>query len=223
MAVVINGSGTVTGLSVGGLPDGTVDAGTLADDAVGLAQMASGTDGNLITYDASGNPATVAVGTSGQVLTSNGAGNAPSMQTVSGNTPSFHAQGSDSVSPNTWTKLSLTSEQWDTDSAFDSSTNYRFTVPSGEAGKYALTVSVWSNGMNGGDKFLRPRIYKNGSAVQNSTLNYNPTTGNGELTALYSITVSLAESDYIEFYVRQNDGVSNTVYSYVDGFKLAGV
>jgi len=80
MAVVINGSGTVTGLSVGGLPDGTVDAGTLADDAVGLAQMASGTDGNLITYDTSGNPAAVAVGTSGQVLTSNGAGAAPTMQ-----------------------------------------------------------------------------------------------------------------------------------------------
>jgi len=80
MAIVINGSGTVTGLAVGGLPDGTVDAGTLADDAVGLAQMASGTDGNLITYDASGDPAAVAVGTSGQVLTSNGAGAAPTMQ-----------------------------------------------------------------------------------------------------------------------------------------------
>ena len=84
MAVVINGSGTVTGLAVGGLPDGTVDAGTLADDAVGLAQMASGTDGNLITYDASGNPAAVAVGTSGQVLTSNGAGAAPTMQAGGG-------------------------------------------------------------------------------------------------------------------------------------------
>jgi len=84
MAVVINGSGTVTGLAVGGLPDGTVDAGTLADDAVGLAQMASGTDGNLITYDASGDPAAVAVGTSGQVLTSNGAGSAPTMQAGGG-------------------------------------------------------------------------------------------------------------------------------------------
>jgi len=30
MAIIINGSGTVTGLSVGGLPDGTVDAGTLS-------------------------------------------------------------------------------------------------------------------------------------------------------------------------------------------------
>ena len=79
MAVVINGSGTVTGISVGGLPDDIVDSGTLADDAVGLAQMASGTDGNVITYDTSGNPAAVSTGSSGQVLTSAGAGAAPTM------------------------------------------------------------------------------------------------------------------------------------------------
>jgi hypothetical protein len=41
MAIVINGSGTVTGLSVGGLPDGTVDAGTLASNAVTEAKIAS--------------------------------------------------------------------------------------------------------------------------------------------------------------------------------------
>ena len=39
MAVVINGSGTVTGLSVGGLPDGTVDEGTLASDSVTAAKI----------------------------------------------------------------------------------------------------------------------------------------------------------------------------------------
>ena len=44
------------------------------DDSVGLSQMASGTDGNLITFDASGNPAYVATGNDGQVLTSAGAG-----------------------------------------------------------------------------------------------------------------------------------------------------
>jgi len=41
MAIVINGSGTVTGLAVGGLPDGTVDAGTLATDAVTAAKIAT--------------------------------------------------------------------------------------------------------------------------------------------------------------------------------------
>jgi hypothetical protein len=52
----------------------------IADDAITLAKMAAGTDGNLITYDASGDPAYVATGTSGQVLTSNGAGAAPTFQ-----------------------------------------------------------------------------------------------------------------------------------------------
>jgi hypothetical protein len=36
--------------------------------------MASGTDGNIISYDTSGNPVAVATGTDGQVLTSSGAG-----------------------------------------------------------------------------------------------------------------------------------------------------
>jgi len=39
MAVVINGSGTVTGISVGGLPDGVVDSGTLATDSVIAAKL----------------------------------------------------------------------------------------------------------------------------------------------------------------------------------------
>ena len=41
MAIVINGSGTVTGLAVGGLPDGTVDEGTLASSAVTEAKLAT--------------------------------------------------------------------------------------------------------------------------------------------------------------------------------------
>ena len=53
---------------------------TIADNAVTLAKMASGTDGNIISYDTSGNPVAVATGSSGQVLTSAGAGAIPSFQ-----------------------------------------------------------------------------------------------------------------------------------------------
>jgi hypothetical protein len=42
MPIVINGSGTVTGLSVGGLPDGTVDTDTLANGAVTAAKKGAG-------------------------------------------------------------------------------------------------------------------------------------------------------------------------------------
>lgn len=65
------------------LADNAVNTDEIADNAVTLAKMAGGTDGNLITYDASGDPAFVTTGSSGQVLTSNGAGAAPTFQAVS--------------------------------------------------------------------------------------------------------------------------------------------
>jgi len=39
MTITINGSGTVTGISVGGLPDGIVDADTLASNSVTTAKI----------------------------------------------------------------------------------------------------------------------------------------------------------------------------------------
>ena len=44
--------------------------------------MKAGTDGHIITYDASGNPTTVGPGTDGQVLTSTGAGSPPAFETL---------------------------------------------------------------------------------------------------------------------------------------------
>jgi hypothetical protein len=52
-----------------------LSASDLDDDIISLAKMAGGTDGNLISYDTSGNPVAVATGSDGQVLTSAGAGN----------------------------------------------------------------------------------------------------------------------------------------------------
>ena len=43
MPITINGSGTITGLSVGGLPDGIVDADTLAAGAAGLVKTVHNT------------------------------------------------------------------------------------------------------------------------------------------------------------------------------------
>ena len=64
--------------------DANVTTAKINDDAVTLAKLASGTDGELITWDASGNPAAVAVGTATHVLTSNGAGAAPTFQAAGG-------------------------------------------------------------------------------------------------------------------------------------------
>ena len=46
--------------------------------------MAAGTDGNIISYDASGNPVAIATGNDGQVLTSAGAGQPPAFEAAAG-------------------------------------------------------------------------------------------------------------------------------------------
>ena len=59
---------------------------SLTDNSVTLAKMAGGTDGQIITYDASGDPVAVGPGTDGQVLTSTGAGSPPAFEDASGTT-----------------------------------------------------------------------------------------------------------------------------------------
>lgn len=76
----------ITASSTDTLTNKTFDANGAGNSLsnVDVADLAAGTDGELITWDASGNPTTVAVGTSGHVLTSNGAGAAPTFQAAAG-------------------------------------------------------------------------------------------------------------------------------------------
>ena len=60
--------------------DANITTAKVTDNAITLAKMASGTDGNIISYDASGNPVAIATGSDGQVLTSTGAGSPPAFE-----------------------------------------------------------------------------------------------------------------------------------------------
>jgi hypothetical protein len=62
----------------------TVQTGNIAADAVTLAKMAAGTDGNIISYDTSGDPVAVSTGSDGQVLTSSGAGTVCAFEDAAG-------------------------------------------------------------------------------------------------------------------------------------------
>ena len=77
-------------------------------NSIPYTKLASGTDGELITWDASGNIAAVSTGSSGQVLTSNGAGAAPTFQAAGGGDPpqSVHWTYAQSftVVAGTWTR-----------------------------------------------------------------------------------------------------------------------
>ena len=68
------------------IADDAIGAEHIDDNAIGLAAMAGGTDGNVISYDASGNPVAIATGSDGEVLTSAGAGQPPAFEAVSAGT-----------------------------------------------------------------------------------------------------------------------------------------
>ena len=86
-----------------------LDGDDLANDIITLAKMASGTDGNIISYDASGNPVAIATGSDGQVLTSGGAGAPPAFEAASSylHTVQTHVivASSQSISANTITNI----------------------------------------------------------------------------------------------------------------------
>ena len=67
----------VTGAKIA---DDTVAEANMANDAIGLAEIKAGTDGQILTFDASGNPSYVGPGSDGQVLTSTGAGSPPAFE-----------------------------------------------------------------------------------------------------------------------------------------------
>ena len=72
MPVTINGDGTITGLAVGGLPDGSVDTDTIANSAVTSGKLAAGAavpaDGSITTAKLASGAITKAVLPAGTVL-----------------------------------------------------------------------------------------------------------------------------------------------------------
>ena len=119
------------------------------------------------------------------------------------NTPAFQAylSGSDqSISHGVDTKVECNSEDFDTASAYDNTTNYRFTVPVGEAGKYfCYSRSVLEAPAQTTLNQCYSRLYVNGSNVFwcFASSRANPT------EAMYfqnGGVIDLAEGDYLELF-----------------------
>ena len=85
-ATALSNLGGIGAATTDTLTNKTFDANAAGNSLsnVDVADLASGTDGELITWDTAAAPTTVAAGSSGQVLTSNGAGTAPTFQAAAG-------------------------------------------------------------------------------------------------------------------------------------------
>lgn len=194
-AAVATGSAAqvLTSAGAGAVP--SFQAATVPDNAITLAKMASGTDGNIISYDANGNPVAVATGNDGQVLTSTGAGSPPVFETLASaaNTPIVRAvpSGSQNISASTNTTVVFNTEVIDTDSAFASNT---FTVPSGKAGKYYASATLLTN-TAANNSLQRLQFKKNSSDAMYG--NYRMVNHESNTITIFGI-VDLAEGDTLK-------------------------
>ena len=212
--------------------DANITTAKVIDNAITLAKMASGTDGNIISYDASGNPVAIATGNDGQVLTSTGAGSPPVFETpVSGvNTPAFYAfYGGSGVSINdaTTTKLTFPTEFFDVGGVYNNST-YRYTP--GFIGKSYISVGVGFYDPSGDLQDVILYIYKNGSQL--TGMKDNPSSNAAQVWQTHNIIADHDADDYYEIYARADtsdggaievpvtSGGTSTSWNYFYGFKL---
>jgi len=123
-------------------------------------------------------------------------------------TPAFQANlsSNQSVTNNTYTKIQCNTEIFDTNSAYDNSTNYRFTVPSGEAGRYFIYGNIGIYGNTTTDvKNAYLTIYKNGSLLHENRNDIGSTPYETQIPITIASILDLSVSDYVELY-----GVVNT-------------
>ena len=139
---------------------------------------------------------------SGATITNNGT------QTGFGgtNTPAFMAylSSDQTVSDNTFTKVQIDTEEFDTDNAFDNSTNYRFTPQT--AGKYFFYATCCLRStVNSTFKRGNLGFYKNGSALYGGV---SELTSNYGVSQQVTITATFAlngSSDYVELFANVDE------------------
>ena len=139
--------------------------------------------------------------------------------------PAFAAQlsGNQALSNNSATKINFNSEDLDTNSAYDNSTNYRFTP--GIAGYYYVYALLPFDEVADG-KAAYCMIYKNGSHF----FSHAQSTGNNTMLCAPSVaaTIYLDDDDYVEIYGQHNHGSNrnvignSTTEAFFGAFRISG-
>ena len=164
------------------------------------------------------------------IMTSDGSGSLTLNNAALKATPAFAARMSQAqtISHETYTKVDFDTEIYDTDSAFDnSSSNYKFTVPSGKAGKYYFFASTNLDAISAANlQNCQMYFYKNGSVQHKISTNFNSNDIKAYQATL-STTFDLSAGDYVQVYARISDSSgspridgSDTAQSQFFGFRM---
>jgi len=174
--------------------------GTPSDNTVSLAKLTATGTKDATTFLRGDNTFATA-----------GGNNAPYFQAYRGTSAQTLTGGS-------WTKIQINTEIIDSASAYDNSTNYRFTPLS--SGKYYIFGQVTSATSTDMDRVMSS-IYFNGSALSQTN------SFNGDSSSAYTATIvdMNGSTDYVELYGYFGVGASTDIQNratFFGGFKLIG-
>ena len=180
--------------------------------------------GTALEIGSSGDTMTVPSG-----ATFNVAGTLQSGGAALGNAPAFQAylNSSQSISDSTWTKVEFNTEQFDTNSDYDNSSNYRFTPT--VAGKYYIYASIKpETGSNDNNiDLVQMKIRRNGVDYSGMQFDFRSDSDGRKFQISASNVMDMnGSSDYAEVYGYLKCGTGTRVFAggqdnaYFGGYKL---
>lgn len=196
-ASALTGSDSIDFITVLG---DVLNVGTVSDGTIGLAKLSATGTKDATTFLRGDNTfATPAGGT---------------------NTPAFevYLSATQTLTNNTATKIQFNTEVFDTASAYDNATNYRFTVPTGQGGRYFVYNNlILYDGQNAERiGYSNTYVYKNGSEFADYYGDLGTTKAQTSFTRSIGLTMDLSAGDYIEIFARIGNtaGGSPQIYGY---------
>jgi hypothetical protein len=197
----------------------------MADGTLKVGTITTSSGSGTITLGQSGESVTVP---SGATLDMSSA--TTTLSSSMKNTPAFFVSKTSSVSGSSGstTKATFDLVDFDTDSAYDSTTNYRFTVPSGKAGKYFFNIQCKRNNFNA--QRWQAWLRKNGNNIAGSELCGSGMGGTNFQTVCVSAIDDASVGDYYEAWFYQDSGDTGGPYndsstshnSFFQGYRIIG-
>ena len=151
---------------------------------------------------------TITIGQSGDTISipSGTTLNSAGTNTLEGiaNTPNFHVKltSNQSITSNTLTLIAFDTTTFDTDSGWSGASDYKWTVPSGKAGKYAISVKLDNyTGSNDMTKH-QMELYKNGAREVSQYWQIGSDQTFRHFPLGFSYVADLSAGDYLQVYTK---------------------